>query len=43
MVRQINGVEITSVHQMVNVLKTPNQGWLIVMERGGREIKLVVR
>jgi len=42
-VRKVNGKKITSVRQLVNILKNTEQGWLIVMGRGGREIKLVVR
>ena len=42
-VRQINGVAITSVAQLVATLAAPADGWVIVIQRGGQMITARVR
>lgn len=42
-VLKINNQVITSTKQLSQLLKTPMNGWLIALQRGGRKIKLVVR
>ena len=42
-VRQINGIDITSVHQLAAIVDVQQSSWMLILERGGRNIKLVVR
>ncbi|MBL4692926.1 MAG: DegQ family serine endoprotease [Magnetovibrio sp.] len=42
-VKKINGVEINSVRQLAQIMGINLSGWLVVIDRGGREVKLVVR
>jgi len=42
-VTQVNGQAITRVRQLLEIITSPSPGWLVVLDRGGREIKLVVR
>jgi Do/DeqQ family serine protease len=42
-IRQINGVAITTVAQLVAALATPADGWTIVIQRGGQTITARVR
>jgi len=42
-VRKINGEPVTDVAQLAEMVKNPRSGWLIVLERGGRAMNLVVR
>lgn len=42
-VRKINGDPVADVDQLAEMVKSPRSGWLIVLERGGRAMNLVVR
>lgn len=42
-VRNINGKAVTSVDNLLSLINSPASGWLIAIERGGREMKMVVR
>ena len=42
-VRKINGDPVLGVRTLAAMVQDPRSGWLIVFERGGRQLKLVVR
>lgn len=42
-VRKLNGEAVQDVNHLVSLIKNPASGWLIRLERGGRDINLVVR
>lgn len=42
-VRKINGEPVPGVRELAEMLQNPRSGWLIIMERGGRKMNLVVR
>ena len=42
-VRDINGTEVTTVDQLQGLIRETRSGWIITLERGGRDIRLVIR
>ena len=42
-VRKVNGEPVQSVNHLVSLIKDPASGWLIALERRGRDMNLVVR
>ena len=42
-IRKLNGEAIESVDHLQSLIKSPSSGWLIAIERGGRDMNMVIR